>query len=153
MEDLNDFYNAWQFLYNHPIFQDKSGVKLLKDAQEKNPDEEIAGIKVSEINPEHAVDSRFETCLDIDVSKVNPETGKIDDDKSKNTAIEVWLECGPWENPEDMKPEEIEMFPNGMATIDINLCCGAETFEKAIIQLAKLVLKKYGSYESDNDPD
>ena len=29
------------------------------------------------------------------VAKVNPETGKLDDDMTKNTKVEIWLECFP----------------------------------------------------------
>lgn len=67
--------------------------------------------------------------LDIMMSKVNPETNEIDDDNSKNTKVEVWLETGLWD-------EEL-MMP----THDIDLDVGAETFEEAIIKLAQKVKK------------
>lgn len=75
----------------------------------------------------------FPYALDVQVVKVNPETDSIDDDENKNTEIRVWLECGDWD------------YDCGVATHDIKLDCGAETFEEAIIKLAGLVAKEYGS--------
>ena len=40
----------------------------------------------------------FENGLYTMVVKVNPETNEIDEDSSKNTKVQVWLEHGPWEN-------------------------------------------------------
>lgn len=71
----------------------------------------------------------FVDCLDIEVVKVNPETKEVDNDFSKNTHVEVWLECGPYD-----KDCRIH---------DLDLDCGADTFEDAIIKLAKLVNDKY----------
>ena len=64
------------------------------------------------------------------VAKVNPETGKLDDDMTKNTKVEIWLECFP--------DDENGRFH------DIDLDCGGDTYEEAIIKLASLVKKKYG---------
>lgn len=93
------FYDAWQYLNNNRIFKDKYS------------------------------ESRFLQCLDIYVTKVNPETREIDDDEIKNTEVEVWLECG-------------KHHPN-MRIHDVDLDCGENTFEEAIIELAKLVKEKY----------
>lgn len=71
----------------------------------------------------------FTCVLDIAVVKVNPETLEIDDDETKNTKINVWLECGP---------KRENYFEH-----DIDLDCGGDTFEDAIIELAKLVKNKY----------
>lgn len=67
----------------------------------------------------------------IQVVKVNPETNAIDSDSTKNTKVQVWLEHGPWD-------EEW-----GACTHDLDLDCGGDTFEEAIIKLAKLVQEKY----------
>ena len=81
-------------------------------------------------------------CLAIDVVKVNPETEAIDDDIALNTKVRVWLEGGPWEH----------IFChndcNGYYdwTHDIDLDCGADTYEEAIIKFAQLVFNKYGNY-------
>lgn len=75
-------------------------------------------------------DNKFQKCLDIEIVKVNPKTNIIDNDSSLNTKIQVWLECGPYQKD--------------CYTHDIDLDCGGDTFEEAIIKLAKLVKKYYG---------
>jgi len=75
-------------------------------------------------------ESRFQECLDIDVVKVNPETNNIDDDENKNTKVQIWIECGKFDK--DCRWHNIE------------LDCGAATFELAIIELANLVMEWYG---------
>lgn len=77
----------------------------------------------------HNSDSKFQKCLDIDVVMINPENGYIDSDKSKNTQIEILLECG--------------MLEDGSPAHDIELDCGGYTFEEAIINLANLVIEHY----------
>lgn len=80
-------------------------------------------------------DNHFQECLDIWVAKVNPKTCEIDDDTSKNTKVEVWLECGPYKSE--------------CTTHNIDLDCGGDTFEEAIIELAKLVKEIYGDDEKE----
>lgn len=75
--------------------------------------------------------SIFEDYLNIIPVKINPNTKEIDDDNSKNTEIKIWLEVGPYTE-------------RGIKTHDVYLDCGGNTFEEAIIELAKLVKKKYG---------
>ena len=72
----------------------------------------------------------FDECLTIAVVKVNPQTKEIDNNENLNTQTEVWLECGPFDENDTIH--------------DIDLDCGADTFEQAIIKLSNLVLKKYG---------
>lgn len=62
------------------------------------------------------------------VTKVNPETNTLDDNISKNIKVQVWLECFVGDDGQ---------------THDIDLDCGGDTFEEAIIELAKLVKKHY----------
>jgi hypothetical protein len=71
----------------------------------------------------------FRDVLYIMTAKVNPETGKIDDDVSKNTKVKIWLEVGPWS----------EQYH----THDFDLDCGGDTFEEAISKLACLVRQYY----------
>lgn len=68
--------------------------------------------------------------LEIAVVKVNPVTNEVDDNIEKNTKVQVWLEC----------------FPNSAEgkIHDVDLDCGGNTFEDAIINLAELVEEKYG---------
>lgn len=65
------------------------------------------------------------------VVKVNPDTYAVEDDDTKNTKVRIWLECG---GPDD---------EYGGFVHDIDLDCGGDTFEEAIIELAKLVKKHY----------
>ena len=72
----------------------------------------------------------FNDGLWVKAVKVNPETDAIDDDATKNTKVQIWLECGAYEEP------------CGFAH-DTDLDCGGDTFEAAIIELARLVRKYY----------
>jgi len=118
---FTDFYQAWWFLEAHPIFQRKMSAGF------QTPD--------------------FQGALDIHVARVDPKTHIIDfNDDAKNTLTQVWLECGPWEDAEDFLPKG-EVGTSGFMgafTHDINLDCGGDTFEKAIVELANLVVKHYG---------
>ena len=62
------------------------------------------------------------------IIKINPKTDCIDVDTYKNTKVQIWLECGPYK---DERPVH-----------DIDLDCGGDSFEEAIINLAKLVQEK-----------
>lgn len=73
----------------------------------------------------------FNRCLKIIPIQINPETNEVDvTDSSKNTKTVIWLEFG----------RAIYNAYAGRAIIfhDINLDCGADTFEQAIIKLAEL---------------
>ena len=63
--------------------------------------------------------------------KVNPKTNAIDSDPTKNTKVQIWLEHGPYD------------AEWGSTTHDLDLDCGGDTFEEAIIELARLVQKYY----------
>lgn len=73
----------------------------------------------------------FNRCLHIIPMKVNPETNEVDTvDISKNTKTVIWLEFG--RAVYDVCSRRAIIFH------DINLDCGADTFEQAIINLAEL---------------
>ena len=115
------FFNAWWFLLLHPAFIDGLGV------------------------------NDFQRALDIEVAMVNPKTNSIDDNKNKNTKMQVWLECGKWEKftEEELKiinQQEKKYAENQLGSFhhDVRLDCGGDTFEEAIIRLARLVKKHYG---------
>lgn len=74
--------------------------------------------------------SKLEECLDIEVQKVNPLDNRVSNQLDLNTKTEVWLEAGP--------------YIEGKRTHDIDLDCGADTFEEAAMKLAQLVYEKYG---------
>jgi hypothetical protein len=91
-------------------------------------------------------DNKFLDNLNIMVVKVNPETNEIDDNDEKNIKVQIWLESGPI---------IIERIGHGCGYSnkieychDINLDCGADTFEEAIIKLAELVKSVYGDYNN-----
>lgn len=79
--------------------------------------------------------NRFDMCLCVDVVKVNPITKCIDDDKKLNTKTEVWLEFG-----KVIYDSELELLTTEH---DYDFDCCGDTFEEAIINLAKLVKMKY----------
>lgn len=82
-------------------------------------------------------DTKFPSpCLHIRVLKVDSQTNRIYDLNSKNTKPWIFLECYP------IAKSESSLL--AVPSVDTNLNCGAPTFEKAIIKLAKLVLEHYG---------
>jgi len=70
--DLDDFYEAWHWLYGHPYFH-----HAFPGAEPGFADE-----------------------LYMMVVKVNPATQRIDDDQTLNTKVQVWLENGPYRDDE-----------------------------------------------------
>jgi len=114
---FNDAFDAWNFLYEHPIFKEEESSPLTK----------------------------FELCLLIEVVKVNPENETREEDVEKNSAVRVWLECGPWIKSSELTKEEQGHLPVGITSHDIDLDCGAPSFEEALCELAHLVAQKYGT--------
>lgn len=110
---FNDFYEAYNFLANHEMCK----CRLYVNGKLYN----------------HTTNN-FERCLDIEVVKVNSNTLEIDEDKSKNTKTQVWLEFGK---------AFLDSSKNIQFEHDTRLDCGADTFEEAIIKLATLVDKYY----------
>ena len=98
---FTNFYDSYQFLCEHSYYNNMYG------------------------------SSMFKVSLDIDVVKVNPETDAVDDDDSKNTKVQIWLESGSYDDESDA------------CTHDYELDCGGDTFEEAIINLANIVYQKY----------
>lgn len=153
-----DAYEAYWFIYNHPRciviepshpLVDFSQYEHLgfgedhflahagkpQDAEYTRGREEWADFE--------AWRGQFINNLSFDYVKVNPKTNSIDDDKSKNTDIRVWLETGPayWENFSGRYRENMH---------DPALDCSGKTFEDALILLAFLIKEKYGDYVQDN---
>jgi len=105
--NLDDFHEAWDWLYGHPYFRYRDGP-----------------MKGSE---------GFTIAYDLIVVKVNPVNDRVEDDDSLNTKTNIWVECGPLED-------------DGGQTHDWELDCGGDTFEDAIIALAKIVMRVHGDY-------
>ena len=93
-------------------------------------------------------DNYFNRCLDIEVVKVDPTNDEINlEDTSKNTKTRVWLEFGP------VVTHNFNNFiTKYLPSHDIDLDCGGDTFEEAIIKLANLTYNKYG-YEKTPKED
>lgn len=89
--------------------------------------------------------SQFGKCLSIDVVKVNPVTLEIDDKEELNTKVQVWLEFGEINYDVYLK----KLIP----VHDIELDCGADTFEEAIIELANLCKEKGYEVERISEGD
>lgn len=70
--------------------------------------------------------------LDMTIVKVNPDTGRIEDNIESNTKVEYWLEGGK------------------AGEHDIRLDCGAPTFDEALIKFTLLVKKYYEKDEEKN---
>lgn len=66
--------------------------------------------------------------LEIALVMVDPVTHRIHQVREKNTSVQVWLETGPVDG-----------------THDIRIDSGGNSFEEAVIKLAALVKKYYGS--------
>jgi hypothetical protein len=99
--------------------------------------------------PEIANLNWFPSNLSIEVVMVNPKTRRTDGDEPL-TDVDIWLEFGPINTP---TPEEAELWGCDTTTPiyghDLDCDCGGPTFEEAVIKLAELVKKKYGTYTPD----
>lgn len=81
MKLFTDFYEAYNWLEEHPIFMYNYNGTPTK--------------------------SMFNPCLVIQVIKVNPENLTIDDNVVINTKVQVWLECGPYLQNNDQYAHDI----------------------------------------------
>ena len=67
MGTFQDFFEAYSFLQDHYIFEDKRLGRHI---------------------------TNFDEAYNIMVVKVNPRTNTVDDDEALNTETRVWIECG-----------------------------------------------------------
>lgn len=114
-------YDAYWFLYNHPR------------AITEHPEHPITDSIRMEFG------GNFIYNLDIFYTKVDPDTNRVEDDTSRNTKIACWLETGPAQY-EDFAQKYINNVH------DYHLDTGGDTFDEALIKLAKNVLEVYGDY-------
>lgn len=102
----------------------------------------------------------FQQSLDIFVADVDPATGQQvhtghDEDRSRNTAVRIWLECGSWGEGREMTLDSEERLNPGLSAgegmhyYDPDLDSEGDTFEEAIIALAIKVKERYGDYKQD----
>lgn len=78
--------------------------------------------------------------LYIDVVKVDPKTLSVENDENRNTLVQVWIECSI---VSDEPLDEFETEHDVKHCWDYRLDVGGDTFEDAIINLAKRVKKYY----------
>ena len=148
-------FEAYWFIYNHPNCVDVDPAHPLVNMDEyewegiqPNGWGKREGKSRDDLEFERAIRENAQTFywegqfiynLDFDYHMVNPETGAIDNDKSKNTKMEVWLETGPAYFDDYGGRYQRNMH-------DTRLDCGGATFEEALIELANLIKKYYGDY-------
>lgn len=137
----SEFYLAWHWLYDHPAFAHTTLIK----GRPRVPGDWADQLGVDTTQDRSMVTSHFLQCLDIDVQQVDPVTRHRTDEP--DGVVEVWLECGPWLEPEQLEEAERPYHKHGTASHDYDLDCGGPTFEAAILVLAELVRSKYGDYE------
>lgn len=94
----------------------------------------------------HTYQKAINKTLDIYYTTVDNKHIRNENEKL-NVNIECWLEFGElkWhENYEHYMPID---YPKMETYHNVELDCGAPTFDDALIKLANIVLKKFGDYE------
>lgn len=114
-EDPSDFYGAWRWLNEHPIFY-----RCEREFHERGLTED-RGI--------------LDSCVEVIPTKVNPETGQRSEDPTKNTKLEFWVEVFP----RSMNPER------GVSLHDYVCDTGGDTYELAIVAVAAEIYKRHGN--------
>lgn len=88
-----------------------------------------------------------DVCIDIGWAYVNPTTHAVEDDNNLNTHFEVWIEAGPCFDLEEDTARNGLPAPDGgwnwtnkwTSSHDLDLDCGADDLETALLTLATLV--------------
>jgi hypothetical protein len=149
---ITDAHAAFWFIHDHPSF-------MLRERHEITPEEYAKGSADGYLvtkdrggkcwrEMRHLHRHAIEMNLSMFYAKVD-ETGRVNkDDRSRNTATEVWLEFGPeeYDYPCDWYQET-----DRMEFHDPDLDCGGPTFDAALVELAGLVLEHYGDYDFEAD--
>lgn len=165
---------AWHFLYDHPAFRLRertAGPEYTTDGKARSGYKEVTfqGRTYGFFESRHLHHHALQEHLYIHYTAVD-ETGRVNDDKTKNHYPEVWLEFGELRyygqdyiesfdkhNHEGwydgIRPEQLnnEYFARIQSVHDHKLDCGAPTFDEALVKLANLVLKEYGDYKNDDN--
>jgi hypothetical protein len=120
------FYNAWHYLEAHPIYW-----RLMHAPEDAS-------------KPAHwrNVDDGWGVAFNVSmyVMRVHPETRKVTGDPALNTHTEIWLETG--ENG----------WPDNSSYHNYRIDCVADTYEEAIIRMARRVHSHYGNDRRRCDP-
>lgn len=153
---ISNAYEAYWFIYHHPKMCLAARIAL--QGNHLKPKHwrvvrDLGGNKwaVSKTLFRHAIDEN----LSIFYAKVD-RTKTTNKDKKKNKFVECWLEFGPirygynqpeFEAKDDHKHSYTQYYHD--ATLD----CGASTFDKALVILARLVREQYGDYKEKEGKD
>lgn len=78
--------------------------------------------------------------IHLEPQMVNPLTKEIDDDTTKNTELNWWLEVTYYDYEDDRKRRLVPCHPYQLDT-------GGVTVDEAIDKLYKLTLEHYGDYD------
>jgi hypothetical protein len=146
MRTIDNAYDAWHFLRDHPSFK-------LRERHEIPPEDYdmllARGFLVSKDRGgkcwremRHLYRRAVDMNLTIGYMKVDA-TGYVNDVRSMNIVVDVWLEFGPESYDYDGEGFDETTLQNGH---DWELDCGGPTFDEALVKLANKVLAKYGDY-------
>lgn len=127
-----------RWLHNHPCF-----IAPIKNDGEK-------GIDGEPDHREYIPHNMFHDQLYIMWAWVDPNTRQVEDEPSQNTVFEVWLEHGPVHDLTEDDFEPTSKWDRYTCSHDINLDCGAENLEDALIELSFRVRHYYGEYDTED---
>lgn len=145
---IKNAYDAYWFLHEHPKLQ----IRERSPETKRGANRKIKGTRIItdacgflwrewKLLERRALTEN----LDIHYAAVD-ERGRINENTVKNVHRACWLELGPMQWGYNSKPEWEKRRCYIQHAHDIDLDCGADTFDEALIKLAKLVQKKYGDF-------
>lgn len=120
----DDVRDAWLYLDCHPVFW--------RFEEKRRPG--YPPLHIGNLKYEH---NMLEGWPEITPHRVCPATNAIEDDESLNTRLQWWYEFGPW-----------SLYPDGHgvhATHDYQLDGGSDTYEQAVLDVARKVWDNYGN--------
>lgn len=148
MRTIRNAFEAYVFLQEHPKFR-------LQEREQVTAEEAKRQVKGTRIVKDACGFlwrewRLLDRCVikenfDIHYARVD-STGKVNSDDSKNTFQACWLEFGEMKWGYHTKPKQENCPAYVLNYHDIDLDCGAPTFDDAIVKLAKLVRKKFGDF-------
>ena len=155
---IKDSYQAYWFLKDHP----KLNVQSRHEVTSKEANElEKKGFLITR-DPcgkcyrvwRHQFECALDSNLDIFYAKTDVR-GIVNKDKKKNFYVECWLEFGPLQYGFVYSGTDKPQFKEDDTTMlhhvhDPKLDTGGSTFDKALVLLAKNVLKYYGDYGKES---
>lgn len=165
---IKNAYDAYWFLHAHPKFQRKErdplapeDVEAAKKPAAKPKGGDVIGKMIGRRKGFRVVKDKggnfwrewnipvpaMTENLDIHYAQVD-KRGRINKDESQNQFTACWLEFGQvlyghYGDGQEWRGTERDYK---MHYHDIDLDCGAPTFDEALINLARLVMKKYGDF-------